>query len=84
MVDLTRELRVPHSTVATHAACLRDCGLVRGGVEGRQVFYAPRHIELLDLLRAARTLLEATGEAVLLCPTYGERAAEQLPEGRRR
>lgn len=84
VVDLTTELGVPQSTVSTHVACLRDCGLVSGRVEGRQVFYTLRHVELLDLLRAAQTLLEATGEAVLLCPTYGERAAEQLPEGRRR
>ena len=30
------------------------------------------HLPLLDLLVAAERLLEATGEAVTLCPTFGQ------------
>ncbi|WP_425296354.1 MULTISPECIES: ArsR/SmtB family transcription factor [Nocardia] len=71
VVDLTRSLGLPQSTVSSHLACLRDCQLVTGRPEGRQVFYALARPELLDLFAAAETLLAATGEAVALCPRYG-------------
>jgi len=74
VVDLTRELGLPQSTVSTHLACLRDCDLVAGRAESRQVFYSLARPELLRLLSAAEQLLEATGEAVALCPRYGEPA----------
>jgi ArsR family transcriptional regulator, cadmium/lead-responsive transcriptional repressor len=75
VVDLTRQLHLPQSTVSTHLACLRDCGLITGRPHGRQVFYALTHPELLDLLAAAEALLDATGHAVALCPRYGVAAA---------
>jgi len=39
VVDLIGELGLAQSTVSAHVACLRDCGLVTGRPEGRQVFY---------------------------------------------
>ena len=77
VTDLVRELGLAQSTVSAHIACLRDCRLVEGRTEGRQVFYSLGHPELLDLLASAETLLEATGEAVTLCPNYG---IEATPE----
>lgn len=71
VVDLTRALGLPQSTVSSHLACLRDCGLIAGRPQGRQVFYALAVPELLDLFAAAETLLAATGSAVALCPNYG-------------
>jgi DNA-binding transcriptional ArsR family regulator len=71
VVDLTRALALPQSTVSSHLACLRDCRLIAGRPEGRQVFYALAVPELLDLFAAAETLLAATGNAVALCPNYG-------------
>lgn len=71
VVDLTTELSLAQSTVSAHVACLRDCGLVVGRPEGRQVFYALSRPELMDLLATAETLLAATGSAVALCPVYG-------------
>jgi DNA-binding transcriptional ArsR family regulator len=71
VVDLTRELGLAQSTVSKHLACLRDCRLVDYRPEGRQSFYFIARPELLDLLRAAEGLLEATGAAVALCPIYG-------------
>jgi DNA-binding transcriptional ArsR family regulator len=73
--DLVSELGLAQSTVSAHVACLRDCGLVVGRPEGRQVFYALTRPELLDLLASAETLLAATGNAVALCPRYGTEAA---------
>ena len=72
VVDLTAELEMPQSTVSTHLACLRDCRLVSGRSVGRQVFYSLCHPELINLLKSAELLLEATGSAVSLCPRYGE------------
>jgi len=71
VVDLTGALGLAQSTVSAHLACLRDCGLVAGRPEGRQMFYALTRPELMDLLTAAEGLLAATGQAVALCPTYG-------------
>ncbi|MBX6167518.1 MAG: winged helix-turn-helix transcriptional regulator, partial [Thermobispora bispora] len=70
VVDLTRELALPQSTVSKHLACLRDCRLVDYRAEGRQSFYFIATPELLDLLRSAEALLTATDQAVALCPTY--------------
>lgn len=71
VADLVAELGLAQSTVSAHVACLRDCGLVAGRPQGRQVFYALTRPELLDLLTAAETVLAATGNAVALCPNYG-------------
>jgi DNA-binding transcriptional ArsR family regulator len=74
VVDLTGLLGIAQSTVSAHLACLRECGLVTGRPEGRQMFYSLTRPELMDLLASAETLLAATGNAVALCPTYGTRA----------
>ena len=57
-----------HSLRAMHAAA-RPCGTSE---DGRTVLaiHADAH-RLEDLLAAAERLLAATGDAVVLCPTYG-------------
>ncbi len=74
IVDLTDQFGLAQSTVSAHVACLRDCGLVAGRPEGRQMFYSLTRPELPQLLAAAQELLAATGDAVVLCPNYGARA----------
>ena len=74
VADLVTELGMAQSTVSAHVACLRDCALVVGRPQGRQVFYSLTRPELMDLLAAAETLLAATGNAVALCPNYGAAA----------
>jgi len=69
--DLTTELGLAQSTVSAHVACLRDCGLVEGRVQGRSVYYSLSRPELMDVLAQAEILLAATGNAVSLCPNYG-------------
>lgn len=72
--DLIGELGLAQSTVSDHVACLRDCGLVQGRAEGRQVFYALSHPQLFDLLESAELLLNATGYQVDLCSNHGSEA----------
>jgi DNA-binding transcriptional ArsR family regulator len=75
VVDLTTHLGLAQSTVSAHLACLRDCGLVTSRPQGRASMWSLSHpAELLDVLAAAERLLEATGDAVALCATYGEAA----------
>ena len=74
VVDLTRALGLAQSTVSKHLSCLRDCQLIDYRTEGRQSFYSLTRPELIDLLRSAEKLLAETGEAVALCPVYGEPA----------
>jgi DNA-binding transcriptional ArsR family regulator len=72
VVDLTRTLGLAQSTTSGHLACLADCGLVTSRPVGRQSFYRLTRTELLDLFAAAEAVLAATGNAVALCPNYGE------------
>jgi ArsR family transcriptional regulator len=76
VVDLTRALGLAQSTVSAHVACLRDCGLVEGRPVGRQMLYRLTRPELLTVLGAAEHLLTATGNAVALCPRYGDAARQ--------
>lgn len=80
VVDLTKTLGLAQGTVSGHLACLRDCGLVVGRPEGRQMFYSIAHPELLDLLAAAEQLLALTGEAVEICPRYGPADTHPNPQ----
>ena len=76
VVDLTAHLGLAQSTVSKHLACLKDCGLVTSRPQGRASMWSLNHsADLLDLLAAAERLLAATGDAVALCPTYGEGAS---------
>ncbi|GAB2888620.1 hypothetical protein GCM10022245_24840 [Streptomyces mayteni] len=86
VVDLTVALNMAQSSVSAHLACLRDCGLVTARPEGRQMFYSLTRPELLDVLASAETLLEATDNAVALCPNYGAAApnGQKPAEGGRR
>ena len=72
VVDLTRQLGLAQSTVSKHLACLRDCRLIDYRTEGRQSFYALTRPELIDLLRSTELLLARSGDAVALCPVYGD------------
>ena len=73
VVDLTAHLRLAQSTVSAHLACLRDCGLVTSRPHGRASMFSLTHDEeILRVLAAAEQLLAATGDAVVLCPRYGE------------
>ncbi|HEX2177029.1 MAG TPA: metalloregulator ArsR/SmtB family transcription factor [Nocardioidaceae bacterium] len=75
VVDLTAHLGLAQSTVSKHLACLRDCGLVESHPQGRASVFTLTHVDdLLDVLAAAEKLLSATGDAVTLCPVYGEQA----------
>ncbi len=71
-MDLTRLLGLAQSTVSKHLACLRDCRLVDHRTEGRQSYYSLTRPELVDLLHSAELLLSGTGNAVALCPVYGD------------
>ena len=55
--ELARNLGLGRSNVSNHLACLRDCGIVAGEVEGRQTRY-----EITDphLARALTALIEVT------------------------
>lgn len=75
VVDLTGHLGLAQSTVSQHLGCLLDCGIVTVRTVGRASVYSLAHPETtLDLLAAAESLLGLTGDAVVLCPRYGEEA----------
>jgi DNA-binding transcriptional ArsR family regulator len=72
VTELTAELGLAQSTVSKHLACLRDCGLVSVRAQGRASMYSLAQPALLELLAAAEQVLAATGNAVALCPVYGQ------------
>lgn len=76
VVDLTRHLGLAQATVSKHLACLKDCGLVETRPQGRASLWSLAHPEAtLRLLAAAEEVLALTGDAVVLCPTYGTGSA---------
>lgn len=80
VVDLVAHLGLAQSTVSTHLACLRDCGLVASRPVGRASMFSLCHeVALLEVLGAAERLLAATGDAVVLCPVYGAGRRERQP-----
>ncbi len=77
VADLTEHLGLAQSTVSKHLACLRDCGLVESRPVGRSSMFVLTQPEaVLKVFAAAEELLAATGDAVVLCPNYGEGTAQ--------
>lgn len=73
VTELTVHLGLSQSTVSKHLACLRDCGLLASRPAGRASVFSLTHPDaVLKVFAAAEELLAATGDAVVLCPTYGE------------
>src|SRR5580693_10463454 len=72
VTDLTAALGLAQSTVSKHLACLRDCGLVVSEPEGRASVFRLAQPALADMLSAAETVLAATGDAVVVCPVWGQ------------
>jgi DNA-binding transcriptional ArsR family regulator len=73
VVDVTEHLGLAQSTVSKHLACLRDCGLVTSRPQGRaSMFRLTQTDAVMGMLAAAERLLALTGDAVPLCPTYGD------------
>ena len=72
VADLVADLGLAQSTVSAHIACLKDCGLVEGRPEGRQIFYRLTISELMHLLGDAEVILDRTDQAVLDCPIFGD------------
>lgn len=70
VTDLVHLVGGSQSNVSGHLACLKDCGLILDRPVGRQVFYRLANDEIFGLLRAAETLLAATGTQVDLCPNF--------------
>jgi len=75
VVDLTAHLGLAQSTVSGHLDCLRCCGVATSRPQGRASLWSLTALpEVLAVLAAAERLLAATGDAVALCPTYGDAA----------
>lgn len=73
--ELTSHLGLAQSTVSKHLACLCDCGLVESRPVGRSSVFSLTHPDAVrKVFAAAEELLAATGDAVVLCPVYGEGA----------
>jgi ArsR family transcriptional regulator, cadmium/lead-responsive transcriptional repressor len=72
VVDLVAECGLAQSTVSKHLACLRDCQLVDSRPVGRASVFTLTQPALVEVLTAAETVLASTGNAVALCPTYGQ------------
>jgi DNA-binding transcriptional ArsR family regulator len=76
VAELTIHLGLAQSTVSKHLACLRDCGLVESRPSGRASVFSLTHPEpVLKVFAATEELLAATGDAAVLCPTYGDGTA---------
>lgn len=66
-----------HTRLAIVSRVAQGEARVAGRAQGRQMLCALARPELLDLLAAAETLLEVTGNVVALCSTYSPDAHVQ-------
>jgi DNA-binding transcriptional ArsR family regulator len=71
VVDLVEAVRLAQPTVSKRLACLRDCGLVASNPVGCASLFRLSQPALVDVFTCAETVLEATGQAVALCPNCG-------------
>jgi len=71
VVELVQAVGLAQSTVSKHLACLRECGLVDSEPVGRASLFRLTQPALIDVLASAQAVLDATGHAVAVCPTYG-------------
>ena len=69
--ELVEEVGLAQSTVSKHLSCLKECGLVDSEPVGRASVFRLSQPALVDLLAAAETVLQAGGQAVARCPSYG-------------
>ena len=72
--EIVEETGLSQPNVSKHLACLRDCGLVRSDRSGRFVIYQLASPEVCNVLCAAETVLEQSGDAIAACPNYREEA----------
>ena len=77
VADLVAEVNTSQPNASGHLACLKDCGLVTGRPEGRQVFYRISSPEVLELLSAAERVLGSHGRRVRLCPRYSRKVGSR-------
>lgn len=77
VTDLVAELQTSQANVSGHLACLKECGLVVDRPQGRAVLYRLARPELFELLRAAESLLGATGIEIALCANYEQPEADR-------
>ncbi|GAA4362932.1 metalloregulator ArsR/SmtB family transcription factor [Nocardioides caricicola] len=68
VVDLVEHLGLAQSTVSTHLACLRHCGLVFSTPQGRASMFAlVPGVPVDELMAAAESVLIATDAAAASC-----------------
>jgi DNA-binding transcriptional ArsR family regulator len=72
VADLVDQLGFAQSTISAHISCLKECGLVEGRHEGRQIFYNLTSPNISYLLHDAELILEQTDQAVMSCPIFGD------------
>ena len=70
VTDLVARVGGSQGNVSGHLSCLKECGLVEDRPHGRAVYYRIASEQVVDVLRAAETLLGERGEAVELCSNY--------------
>lgn len=75
VTDLVDRFGGSQANMSGHLACLKECGLVNGRPEGRQVFYSISDPVVVEAVRSAEAVLALSGERIALCPNY--RAAEE-------
>jgi ArsR family transcriptional regulator, cadmium/lead-responsive transcriptional repressor len=82
--ELTEHLGLAQSTVSTHLACLRDCGLVTVRQRGRSSIYAIADPgRLATLIAAAEDLLDGGGSPTSCRHLGGTTTADTTEEAPR-
>jgi len=70
VTDLVNMTGLSQPNVSNHLSCLRDCGLVRGTQNGRQVIYEIADDRILTLLHNGEEILADSAKGVYECTRY--------------
>ena len=70
VIDLEKITGRTQSTVSTHLACLRDCGLIHARPAGRETFYSLADERMEDLLLMADDVVVRIANKVRDCRKY--------------
>lgn len=65
--ELVTLLGLPQGRVSTHLACLRWCGYVSSGKDGRNVCYRVDDERVRDILRLAKEMIRDNARRIVSC-----------------
>ncbi|MFQ5780340.1 MAG: ArsR/SmtB family transcription factor [Nitrospiria bacterium] len=82
VTEIYQKLGHAQNLISHHLTCLKNCGLVTGEKEGKQVYYRLRNRKVLKLLNFTDRYIRDVLESVLFCEIVSEDNRRRSRTGR--